>query len=219
MNTKSFSCHFYPTASTTLARLVARPAPFHAIDDCEEPIAGALIFDPNAPARFGSFKKALLGHTSSLVLGSRKNICIKQCWYRGQTTGSRLIYDSATQVMKLSQELNCIRWASGLMHLVYDFIDKHIQSEPAPFKIPKMRFVFTALVVIDNETHDTYMIEEMIDDASEGDFVKYIGNNSAKPVCFLDQGMVTRAEFLAFCQHVQYVKTKQLAFIGDFQGK
>lgn len=62
------------------------------------------------------------------------------------------------------------------------------------------------------------MIEEVIDEAGNGMFVKYIGNGSTNP---FDLGNIAahQAEFLAFSQHVQYVKTKSLTFIGDFQGK
>jgi hypothetical protein len=87
-----------------------------------------------------------------------------------------------------------------------------------PFKIPHMRFVHAALGILANETHDTYMIEEVIDDATEGQFVKYIGNGSAKPLKHLTGDEAYRAQFLAFSQHVQYIKTKGLAFIADYQG-
>ena len=49
--------------------------------------------------------------------------------------------------------------------------------------------------------------------------MKYIGNGSVKPLDFLGETAGYRAKFLAFSQHVQYMKTKGLAFIGDFQGK
>jgi Alpha-kinase family len=193
---------------------------FHAVDDCQGPITGSLIFNPNAPSNFGSFKKATMGHTNCRVVGSSVSVCIKQCWYRAHPGGPRLAYDSATQVMKLSAELNCLRWASALMNLVYDFMNKYIKSHrPPTFKIPQMRFVHTALAILDNETHDTYMIEEAINDAMDGEFVKYIGNSSAKPLTFLDRDMANRAAFLSFSQHVQYAKTQQLAFIRDFQGQ
>jgi hypothetical protein len=87
-----------------------------------------------------------------------------------------------------------------------------------PFEIPQMRFVRAALAILANETHDTYMIEEIIDDAAEGQFVKYIGNSSAKPLKNLTGDEAYRAQFLAFSQHVQYIKTKGLAFIADYQG-
>jgi len=65
----------------------------------------------------------------------------------------------------------------------------------------------------------TYIIEEVIDKAVDGMFVKYIGNGSVKPFDYLNGTALYHAEFLAFSQHVQYLKTKGLAFIGDFQDK
>ena len=62
-----------------------------------------------------------------------------------------------------------------------------------------------------------YMVKEAINEAVHGTFVKYIGNGSVKPFEFLDGPAAYWAEFLAFSQHVQYLKTKGLAFIGDFQ--
>ena len=81
-----------------------------------------------------------------------------------------------------------------------------------------MRFVKSALAVVDT-THETFMLEEVIDEAVDGIFMKYIGNGSVKPLDFLTGAAAYRAEFLSFSQHVQYMKTKGLAFIGDFQGK
>lgn len=105
------------------------------------------------------------------------------------------------------------------MGLVYDFINKHItmHGEP-PFLIPKMHFMKNALAIADM-TRDTYMLEELIDEVVQGAFMKYIGNGSRKPFEFIDDAAAYRAGFLVFCQHVQYLKTKGLAFIGDFQGE
>jgi hypothetical protein len=100
------------------------------------------------------------------------------------------------------------------MELVYNFIG---EFGTTPFEIPKMRFVQSALVVAEGG-HDTYMVEEVIDEAVDGKFVKYIGNSSAVPNEFEHDELADRAAFLAFCQHVQYWKTQEMAFIGDFQG-
>jgi hypothetical protein len=56
------------------------------------------------------------------------------------------------------------------------------------------------------------MVEEVIDEAEDDEFVKYIGNGSTKPCCHLQKDHAHRAEFLMFCQPVQYLKTKMLAF-------
>jgi hypothetical protein len=105
------------------------------------------------------------------------------------------------------------------MGLVYDFIAEQSRylGNP-PFEIPKMCFVNAALAVAETNSHNTYMIEEVIDEVTNGEFVKYIGNSPAVPFTHFNLDVAQRADFLAFCQHVQYLKTKGLAFVGDFQG-
>ena len=83
--------------------------------------------------------------------------------------------------------------------------------------IPRMCFVKNALAIV-NTTHNTYMVEEVIDEAVHGTFVKYIRNGSVKPYEFFNSPAAYQTESLAFSQHVQYLKTKGLAFKGDFQG-
>jgi hypothetical protein len=104
------------------------------------------------------------------------------------------------------------------MGLVYELIAEHVKSnDNPPFEIPSMRFVNSGLVVTEGN-RNTYMVEEVIDEAVDGRFVKYIGNGSAIPYTFSNKAAAHRSNFLAFCQHVQYSKTKGLAFVGDFQG-
>jgi hypothetical protein len=188
------------------------------ITDCKNPVKANLIFDPSSWPNYRGFKKATFGHTSGFHLGPSTHVCIKHCWYPCKSSGACLAYDNPTQVAKLSSEINCLRWASALMGLVYDFIVEQCGSlgDP-PFEIPQMRFVNTALAVTETGIRDTYMIEEVIDEADSG-FVKYIGNSSAVPFTHFNLDVACRAEFLTFCQHVQYSKTKGLAFVGDFQG-
>jgi len=107
------------------------------------------------------------------------------------------------------------------MELVYGFIRDAPQDRSnlgLPPNIPQMCFIKSGLVVLDNEEHDTYMIEEVIED-TDGKFIKYIGNRSAVPHAFKDPELTNRALFFCFAQHVQYCKTKEMVFIGDFQGR
>ena len=177
-----------------------------------------LIYGQSAKPKYGAFKKALFGHLDHSVIGNSSSVVIKQCWYTCPATGSRLTYDNHTQVTKLSGEINCLHWASALMGLVYDHIDSYKQAHgPAPLTIPDMRFVKSALAIAE-DSHDTFLLEEVIDDAVDGAFVKYIGNGSAKPYDFLEEDTIHRSEFLSFSQHLQYLKTDGLAFVSDFQG-
>jgi hypothetical protein len=215
------NCMVYPTSETTFSGLIAHARTFDAIKDCSGPTRLSLIYNPQAALKYGSFKRASFGHMSSSVFSGSEStsVCIKQCWYLCKASGTRLAYDNHTQITKLSAEINCLRWAAALMGMVYDFIDNFTKIHGGPsFEIPDMRFVKSALAVVD-PTHETYMIEEVIDEAIDGAFMKYIGNGSVKPLDFLIGAAAIRAEFLSFSQHVQYMKTKGLAFIGDFQGK
>ena len=62
-------------------------------------------------------------------------------------------------------------------------------DQPAPLTIPDMRFVKSALAIAE-DSHDTFLLEEVIDDAVNGAFVKYIGNGSAKPYDFLEEDTI-----------------------------
>jgi hypothetical protein len=202
---------------TTFFSLIIRASPFDAVQDCETPTNLALIYNPNTTPKYGSFKRAFMGRLSLPIIADSTSVCIKQCWYLCKASGHRVPYDNHTQVSKLTAEINCLRWASALMEIVYEFIDSHIKTHgPPSFSIPKMRFVKSGLAIVDT-THETYMIEEVIDELIDGKFMKYIGNGSARPFDLRGDDAY-RAEFLAFAQHVQYLKTKGLAFIGDFQG-
>jgi hypothetical protein len=105
------------------------------------------------------------------------------------------------------------------MGIIYNFIKtKIVTYGKPPFVIPTMCFVKNALIIADS-TREAYLVEEVIDKGADEMFVKYIGNGSVKPFDFLPGKAADRAQFLAFAQHVQYMKTKSLAFIRDFQGK
>ncbi|KAG0703266.1 alpha-kinase family-domain-containing protein [Suillus ampliporus] len=87
---------------------------------------------------------------------------------------------------------------------------------PAPsFNIPQVRFVDAALVIEQGADKSVFLLEEFI----EGKFQKYLNNDSVLPRLFLkDDDAEYLAEFLSFSQHIQYWKTKRLAFVSDYQG-
>jgi hypothetical protein len=177
------------------------------------------MYDCIAKPKYGAFKQASFGHLDCPALRNSSSIIVKQCWYTYPATRGHLTYDNHTQVTKLSSEINCLRWVSALMGLVYDHIDSYAKLHgPAPFAIPRMRFVKSALAIAE-DTHNTFLLEEFIDDTVDGAFVKYIGNGSAKPYDFLEGDTIHRGEFLSFSQHLQYLKMDGLAFVSDFQGQ
>jgi hypothetical protein len=201
--------------------LIKRSRPFDATKESAGPKLATLMFDGREKPMYGAFKQTLFGRLNEAVLGesASTSVVIKQCWYTTNVVGNRAVHDNHTQITKLTNEINCLRWASVLMTLVYDFITSFIKEHGSPsFAIPTMRFVKSGLAIAE-DTKDTYLLEEVIEDAIDGNFVKYIGNGSVEPFDFLEGNNLHIGNFLSFCQHVQYIKTKQFAFVGDFQGK
>jgi len=123
---------------------------------------------------------------------------------------------------------------------MYDFIDCTINDASAlpPFEIPCLCFIDAGLVfaylfatVTTNASEKTgqsvrpggtvstiYLAEELIPTSLEGEFVKYIHNGNVVPCDLFDTKADEIAEFLAFTQHVQYVKTNGQVYISDYQG-
>ena len=188
-----------------------------------------LVYDPLAGAKVGTFKKAQFGVLYNPMDGKStpKRVCLKQCIRRsppttaiGPSRHEVIVYDNRKQAELLTTEINCLSWARGLMGLVYDFLHYGVaRYGPPPQPIPEMSFVSASLAVGVDGPRDTFLLEDVIDRQKEGKFVKYISNNSAKPVVFENDPERTQiAQFLAFCQHVQYIRTRNLAFVSDFQG-
>jgi hypothetical protein len=134
----------------------------------------------------------------------------------------------ADELPKLFREANILYWAKALLDLVYDFIDHTIAStpDPPPFNIPCTRFVEAGLALCYSQdssktrlktgmTHAAFLLEEVI---TGKDFTKFIHNMDPNPLLDPDQDGYDFALFLAFTQHIQYVKTGGLVFISDYQG-
>jgi hypothetical protein len=64
-------------------------------------------------------------------------------------------------------------------------------------------------------THAAFLLKEVI---MGKDFTKFIHNMDPNPLLDPDQDGYDFALFLAFTQHVQYVKMGGLVFISDYQG-
>ena len=193
-----------------------------------------LDFSPKNQKK-GGFKLASFGTASQHVFNNTFDVCAKQSFYQKRTTTDtvgqddaievthNIPHDGVTQIRNLSMEISCLVWARVLLDLVYKFIEKGItlHGEP-PFHIPQMRFVDAALAVEHNMAESTdgrvFLVEEVIG-GGEGRFRKYVNNVSAVPVPFGMGDDEERAQFLTFAQHVQYFKTKKLAFVSDYQGE
>jgi hypothetical protein len=173
------------------------------------------MFDPCDKPNYGAFKQALFERLNEAIIGQSTSVVIKQCWY------TTVVGNGAnhTQITKLTGKIDCLHWASALMCLVYDFVTSFTKEHGLPpFAIPSMRFVKSVGLAIAEDIHDTFLLEKVIDNATDGCFVKYIGNGSVEPFDFLEQDDIHQGKFLSFCQHVQYMKTKPFAFVGDIQG-
>ena len=178
------------------------------------------MYNSRAKPKYRAFKQAIFGYLDRPTLWNHStSVAIKQCFYT-ISAGTRVLYNKHSQLTKLTAELNCLRWASALMGIVYNFIDEHkVTNSLSPsFPIPEMVFVKSALAISETD-QEVFLLEEVINEEVEGPFIKYIGNGSIKPYDFLKSEERHRGEFLSFCQHVQFLKTKGLAFVSDFQGK
>ena len=186
VNSIHIKCAVYPTAYVTFSELITHVRVFDAIGDCSGSLAFTLMYNLKAKPKYGAFKQANFGYVDRPALWNSTLVAIKQCFYMSPTTGIQVLYDKHSQLTKLTAELNCLRWASALMGIVYNFIDKHKTSSglSPSFLIPEMDFVKSVLVI--SETNqEVFLLEEVINKEVEGPFIKYIGNGSVKPYNFL----------------------------------
>jgi hypothetical protein len=187
--------------------------------DTERKFSATLTFEKSKD-NVGACKYAYFGESSApIFLGSESNkVCIKEAFYIAPETGHHLIYDGPKQGELLMGEINCARWANALMRLVYDFIkDEDAKRGKPSFPIPDLRYVNVALAVSTQKDRATYLLEEVIEEP-DGGFRKYINNTIAVPLSSNDPRRKETGAFLAFTQHVQYLKTGKQAFVSDQQG-
>ncbi|KAF5377194.1 hypothetical protein D9615_006459 [Tricholomella constricta] len=205
--------------------------------------AGYIIGTSNGPMRVGGPLIQLPGLTPPHAMGQMPTARPVQAGSSGYTSnhaayyatrqslaqkayatngGNNIPHDGRTQARNLTMEIACLVWARVLLDLVYVFIEKCVSTKGQPqFDIPQLRFVEAALAVEDADSSResrVFLVEEVIGGASEGSFRKYMNNVSPVPLPLSDEADKERALFLAFSQHVQYFKTKKMAFISDYQG-
>lgn len=135
--------------------------------------------------------------------------------------------DGDRQFPLLISELKARIWAQALFRLVYNYIDSVNKTNKVRdfIEVPKMRFVDAALAIEVVEQGSSknppriFLLEEMISEATEGVFRKYMNNLPSNYFHFDNEEDYTRADFLRFSQHLQYWKTKGSAYVSDYQGK
>lgn len=195
----------------------------------------------------GAFKTAHPGWltlfsppSSGLGSQTRHDVAVKRAYYKANPPGTSKAsvkckigrYALADEVPKLLKEGNVLYWAWSLLQLTYDFIDRSIisASELPPFKIPQVRFVDAGLAFafgplpapkasssMTSSARAVYLVEELIPGRNE-DFLKYVHNMDSNPLLDESDDGYDLALFFTFTQHIQYVKTRGLAFISDYQG-
>jgi hypothetical protein len=178
----------------------------------------------------GGFKYAYMGQ-STLPLDNRPgasgmlfDVCGKKV-FRANTDLKLppIIPRNNTQLKDLAMEGRSTLFGHALLELAYDLVytilDKRkLTLKEIPVFIPSLRFVEAGIALSTDVSHDTghvFLLEERI----VGKFHKFLGNGTAAlPDYFPSQEVRETAKFLAFTQHVQYLKTNGLAFVGDYQG-
>jgi hypothetical protein len=183
----------------------------------------------------GGFKLAAFGTSMPAVFkaGSSEAICAKRTYNAvervvevdGSLTKKvvNVPHEGETQFQHLTMEVSCLVWAQALLNLVYDFIKESEGPTKLPFHIPQLRFIQAAIAIEQSSSTSvkkvTFLLEEVIDENTEGPFRKYLNNVSPEPLVMETKEDKERAKFLAFSQHVQYWKTKKQVFVSDYQGK
>ena len=137
-------------------------------------------------------------------------------------------HEREKQFQNLTMEVSCLVWAQALLDIVYDFIKEDSGDlKVLPFRVPRFRFVKAAIAVEQSESSSTsvnlkktaFLLKQVIDSNTEGPFRKFLNNVSPEPLVMKTKDDEMRAKFLAFSQHVQYVKTKGTVYVSDYQGR
>ena len=166
------------------------------------------------------------GHTPDDVLSPfiDKTVCAKQLYEKRERDGAIKRVGGRYELSAFVEECNRVRWASILLDLTYQFIEREIERGGRPdFAIPKLRYTRAMIaIVLDDSKEKAFFVEEWIE-TDEGDrqFQKYVNNRHATSCVPIGAPPKVHylAEFLLFSQHVQWEKTKMMVFVSDYQGE
>jgi hypothetical protein len=243
LQNENIQFHHIPTHAITD---LLQNAQYHSFSvDTAESSIGQLTIDTSMEGfiGIGGFKTVHAGWLTLTAsprtgLGSvpRHKVVVKCPFYKVFPTATKAgpykvgRFALTDELPKLFREANILYWSKSLLQLTYDFIDCSIASSPEspPFVVPHVRFVEASLALCHSQggsksgvksgsMRAAFLLEELIEGGDDM-FLKFIHNMDANPLLDeLDYGY-DMAEFFAFTQHVQYVKTGQLMFISDYQG-
>lgn len=194
------------------------------------PVMSTLSLNMSAPVMRGAFKRATWADLSPKLADGGSVVVAKQAIDNTiagtRTTERERPYEGVKQLTWLSDDIKCMVWANAMQKLVVDFIQLCFLEENTlqyELDIPKFSFVAGALGVETKSDNDkkkppTWIIEERVDEEVEGPWRKYVNNDRPRPIKMKNSKDQTRAEFLCFSQHVQYMLTNKSAFVSDYQG-
>lgn len=189
----------------------------------DHPVESKMVLDQSKPILRGTFKCSTLAELSPKLPCGSSLIVAKQVL---GSSGRPLT--GQPQLAALADEVTCLMWASAFCNEVSAFVYSKLSArrgDDLPFDIPHFEYVTAALALeIDMNTAQqkrvtAYLIESRISLEAQGTWRKYINNDSPMPLPLEEADDRIRAEFLSFSQHFQYMLTKKLAFVSDFQGE
>ena len=238
VNKKTFRCTFYEIPEAEYQPGGLPDKAFQLDDDDVRLYHGTLTIDftPELMEK-GSFKTAHPGEVQldgsvqtarQTVLSDRSPfpngvVCVKQVYERRENSNAIARVRGRHELSAFSVECNCLKWASILLDLTYQFITREIKTRGEPSRpIPALRFTRTMIAIVqDPSAEKAFLVEEWINtDKGERPYIKYL-NNRYPQSCVSHSAPPKAheiAEFLTFAQHVQWEKTHFLAFTSDYQG-
>lgn len=126
---------------------------------------------------------------------------------------------STSEKSKCRQEGALLMWCISILNHSISYVHLIAAKNPCPLPIYNLQFSSMAMVSMDSKGSTKKTTTFLVEDRIVGMWQKYIGNANAVPVMASGEEGYERAEFMAFLQHVQFEKTRGLAYISDWQGK
>ncbi|EJD33869.1 hypothetical protein AURDEDRAFT_177063 [Auricularia subglabra TFB-10046 SS5] len=220
---------FYPLERFKSFEECLRAAPL-SIKTLGEGFSAELLVGRDMLGEIGAFKAAFPGNLRGparvidLVKFLGTDLCVKKAINQTAKGKNFTLMSNADALVMILKEVRNWQWASSLQLLVESFIARelgrmateglHMSGAP---QIPTFSFVDMGIFVFDDQEKagGVVLLETKLD---LNLWCKYIGNADTRVLRNL-KGVERRdAEFLSFCQHVQWVKTDGQVFVADYQG-
>ena len=179
----------------------------------------------------GSFKtshpgKVQLDNNLKLLPFTNGKVCVKQMYERKGNSGNGAIsrLKGNLKLDALLVECNCVKWASILLDLTYQFVAHKVKTRgQPPYPILMLCFTRVMIALVHNlPAPKAFLVEEWIStDDGNHQFIKYLNNrvlhhiSDSVPQAFKAQEII---DFLIFAQHIQWKKSQYLVFTSNYQG-